>query len=286
MTALPPSDPYAGPPAPPSLAPGDAQAAPAAPAAWTEAGPAVPARPSEARGWVIAAMILFWPLAIPAYLASQRSARALGAGDLPTAERESRSARAFGIAAVAVAVVWTLLSVVVGAAFVATAVRTFEDASGFSLEEALDPEAPAAQGGGPAGDGADLPPGPAGEKTWAELAVGDCFDVPDIPEESFTVPLVPCDEPHVSEVFAVTELPEGEWPGLAQVDEQAFDFCIEQFTAFVGEPYEDSSLFTWPSIPTEESWYYGDRSVACVVEPAQGTVTGTLEGFAAGDNGA
>jgi hypothetical protein len=224
-------------------------------------------------------MILFWPLAIPAYLASQRSARAVGAGDLATAEREGRSARTFGIVAVAVAAVWALLSVVVGAAFVATAVRTFENASGMSLEEALDAEAPAALGGEPAEDG-DLPPGQAGEKTWAELTVGDCFDGPDIPDESFTIPLVPCDEPHVSEVFAVTELPEGEWPGLAEVDEQAFDFCIEQFTTFVGEPYEDSSLFAWPSIPTEESWYYGDRVVACVVEPGQGTVTGTLEGFA------
>jgi hypothetical protein len=229
-------------------------------------------------------MILFWPLAIPAYLASQRSARALGAGDLATAEREGRSARTLGVVAVAVAVVWALLAVVLGAALVATAVRTFEDASGISLEEALDAEVPAALGdAGPAEDGVDLPPGPAGEKTWAELAVGDCFDGPDVPEESFTVPLVSCDEPHVSEVFAVTELPDGEWPGLAKVDEQAFDFCTDQFATFVGEPYEDSSLFAWPSIPTEESWHYGDRVVACVVEPSQGTVTGTLEGFASGD---
>lgn len=258
MTAPPPSHPYAGRTAPHGPVPG----------------------PSPATGWVVAAIVLFWPLAIPAYLASQRSSRALGAGDLATAYREGRTARGLGIAAVAVSVVWTLVVVGLYAALLVAALRTF-DGSVPSFEDKWGSGAWAGAGEG----GVDLPPGPAGEKAWAELTVGDCFDGPDIPDDSSTVPLVACDDEHVSEVYAVADLPDGAWPGQVVVDEQAFDHCLGAFTEFVGEPYASSSLYLWTVTPTEEGWAYGDREIFCVVEPGHGTVSGTLEGFAATSGG-
>lgn len=282
MTAPPPSDPYAGWTAPhdpaPSVAPATHPGPPGQPypqAQWQHAGPPPPPEPSPATGWVIAAIIFFWPLAIPAYLASQRSSRALGAGDLATADREGRAARSFGIAAVAVSVVWTLVVVGLYAALLVTVFRTLDD-SGLPFEDTWSSGAWDEAGQ----DGVDLPPGPAGEKSWAELTVGDCFDGPDIPDDSATVPLVPCDDEHVSEVFAVADLPDGAWPGQAVVDEQAFDRCLDEFTEFVGEPYAESSLYLWTVTPVEEGWAYGDREAFCVVEPGHGTVSGTLEGFA------
>ncbi|WP_421733949.1 CD225/dispanin family protein [Cellulomonas sp.] len=72
-----------------------------------------PARPEPTApvGWVIAAMILFWPTGIPALLASHRAARAYGAADTEVAYRESANARRWGI-----------ISVCVGAALIAASV--------------------------------------------------------------------------------------------------------------------------------------------------------------------
>lgn len=222
---------------------------------------------------MIAAIVLFWPLAIPAYLASQRSARALGAGDVVTAAREGRAARGFGVAAVVAAAVSLVLTVAVWSVLLVNVLgggSWTADAWGLdALEEEL---------------GLDPEPGAGGVETdWLDVQVGDCFDGSSLTEESYGVPVVPCEEEHVSEVFAVTELPDGEWPGTAVVDERSYDYCVEEFTAFVGEPYDESSLYVWPATPTEESWAWGDRTVLCVVEPMQGTVTGTLEGFTTRD---
>jgi len=86
---LPPGPPVAaGPPAPP---PGTATSAPV--------------------GWVIAAMLLFWPTGIPALLASHRAARAFGAADTEVALRETANARR-----------WSLISVIVGAVLIVLSV--------------------------------------------------------------------------------------------------------------------------------------------------------------------
>ena len=73
-------------------------------------------------GWVIAAMILFWPTGIPALLASHRAARAVGAADAVTADREASNARRWGIISVIVGAVLILLSILVSIAWAFLAV--------------------------------------------------------------------------------------------------------------------------------------------------------------------
>ncbi|MEN0130550.1 MAG: CD225/dispanin family protein [Brevundimonas sp.] len=73
-------------------------------------GPATRKYPAPI-GWVIAAIILFWPTAIPALLASHRSARAAGAGDVALAEHEAATAKR-----------WGAISVIVGALLVVASV--------------------------------------------------------------------------------------------------------------------------------------------------------------------
>ncbi|WP_029292184.1 CD225/dispanin family protein [Cellulomonas sp. HZM] len=68
-------------------------------------------------GWVIAAVILFWPTALVALLASHRAARAAGAGDAETAERESATARRWGIVSVCVGAALVVLSLVMSVAW-------------------------------------------------------------------------------------------------------------------------------------------------------------------------
>jgi hypothetical protein len=86
----------------------------------TSAAPAQPYAPPRSTfqsapvGWVIAGMLVFWPTGIPALLASHRAARAFGAADAETAQRESANARRWAIVSVVVGVClvafWILLS--------------------------------------------------------------------------------------------------------------------------------------------------------------------------------
>jgi len=66
--------------------------------------------------------------------------------------------------------------------------------------------------------------------------VGDCFtEVQDVEEEIiFTVPVVPCSEPHSDEVFALVTLPEGDFPGQDAIYDQGEELCIAEFDIFVG----------------------------------------------------
>jgi len=97
-------------------------------------GPAVPRTYPAPIGWVIAAVILFWPTSIPALLASHRSARAAGAGDAATAYREAATARRWGIVSVCVGGALIVLSTIVAvlwALVVAVAVHDHRDDFGW-----------------------------------------------------------------------------------------------------------------------------------------------------------
>ena len=93
--------------------------------------PPAPVAPTASApvGWVIAAMILFWPTGIPALLASHRAARAAGAADAVTADREASNARRWGIISVIVGSVLILLSILVSIAwaFLAVLVASHHD---------------------------------------------------------------------------------------------------------------------------------------------------------------
>lgn len=92
--------------------------------------PPRPAEPSAPVGWVIAAMILFWPTGIPALLASHRAARAFGGADLETGRREAATARRWGIVSVSVGAGLILLSIlasIVWAVLLAVAIDRVDD---------------------------------------------------------------------------------------------------------------------------------------------------------------
>ena len=134
-----PTDPTAvvGPPvvADPPLPPPPPPAYTAPPPPATPAGTPVPAalppgRTSAPVGWVIAAMLLFWPTGIPALLASHRAAHAFGAGAADVALRESANSRRWSIISVivgAVLIVVSVLSAIAWAVVVAVAVHDHRD---------------------------------------------------------------------------------------------------------------------------------------------------------------
>jgi hypothetical protein len=105
-----------------------------------------------------------------------------------------------------------------------------------------------------------------GSEPIDQLDVGDCFDAGDA-AEVYSVPVIDCNELHSSELYATVEVTgfESAYPG----DEVLYDWvnarCEEQFSAYVGEPYEDSRYWIEVYFPTEGGWDEGDRNSLCTV---------------------
>lgn len=122
-----------------------------------------------------------------------------------------------------------------------------------------------------------------GQSTDAELSllrleVGTCLNDVEQPigQDMTDVPLVPCDEPHESEVFAEILLDDDAFPGIDAITAEASTGCLEEFSRFVGVDYQDSTLSFHYYYPTETSWSVGDRSIFCVGFEPGALTTGTL----------
>ena len=102
-----------------------------------------------------------------------------------------------------------------------------------------------------------------------DLRPGDCFD--DVTEggefaqETQTLPMVDCDDPHDNEAYAVYDMDDGPFPSQVAIDDEAIARCVPLFEDYVGSPYETSRLDIWWIFPTEESWNEGDQEVVCVL---------------------
>ncbi len=124
----------------------------------------------------------------------------------------------------------------------------------------------------------------AGNVNVFELRPGDCLD-PD-PELSGTtdeMPVVPCEEPHLQEVFAILEHPDDAYPGAAAVAEWADAACSGALQEELGLGLDDGVFFSY-LLPTFDGWNLdrADREIICVLvfpdrEAAVGSVVeGTL----------
>jgi hypothetical protein len=142
----------------------------------------------------------------------------------------------------------------------------------------------AACGGGPARDesGAVVE---EGDESVFDLNVGDCFNDPEESEGLISdLTLLPCDQPHDNEVFALVNHPAGDgeaFPGDEAMDTFAEEQCLSAFEQYVGLPYEESVFAYVPIKPTAETWADGDREVVCVLYDGQ---LEELEGSVRGSN--
>lgn len=100
------------------------------------------------------------------------------------------------------------------------------------------------------------------------LSTGDCFDTPDgalTGDLVSDVTVVDCERTHDGEVFATFDLKASAYPGDSSVGDSADQRCyaLEDGYAMDGWaiPHDvDVYHFT----PSEDSWEFGDREVACV----------------------
>jgi hypothetical protein len=121
----------------------------------------------------------------------------------------------------------------------------------------------------------------AGNVGARNVQLGDCFQDGDISAEEETevrsLDAVPCDEPHDNEVYAIFDLPDGDYPGDTEVIELAISGCEEEFADFVGLGYGETSLDVTYLYPLEPTWP-DDREIVCAIYDSAGPATGTLAG--------
>ena len=118
----------------------------------------------------------------------------------------------------------------------------------------------------------------AGPWSVFDLRPGDCVgDVSDLKGDTDELPLVPCDEPHTQEVFAVVRHPEDAYPGAGAVATFADRACLTALDVELDLSIDDGVAFSY-LLPTFEGWNKsGDRSVVCVlVFPADPGMTGSF----------
>lgn len=106
-----------------------------------------------------------------------------------------------------------------------------------------------------------------GGTTVATAEVGDCFTQEALESEQISeLPTIACDEPHFYEAYHLFDLPDGDYPGLTEVQSLAGEGCEAAFADYVGTEYAESSLFIQPLHPLEDGWDRADdREVICIL---------------------
>lgn len=97
-----------------------------------------------------------------------------------------------------------------------------------------------------------------------ELKVGQCFDDPESVDVVSDVDIVDCETAHDNEVYALFDMPAGDFPGVSVVQDAAIEGCHDAFEPYVGIDYVSSVLdFSWLA-PTPASWESGDHEIVCI----------------------
>lgn len=114
-----------------------------------------------------------------------------------------------------------------------------------------------------------------------DLEVGQCLNDDIAQDQVSSVPVVECSEPHNGEVYAVPELPDGDFPGEQVINDQVEQLCAGQaFQDYVGLPFQESEIYFRPYVPTAETWADGDREIVCILGNQDGSPlpAGSLRG--------
>ena len=103
----------------------------------------------------------------------------------------------------------------------------------------------------------------AGEVGSLRLKVGDCLGAQAVGEVE-SVPVVPCSEPHHSEIFHSFDLVGDVFPGEEATSKLAQGGCVAEFDAFIGLAFAESVWDITLLHPSEQSWNdVNDRQVRC-----------------------
>jgi hypothetical protein len=113
----------------------------------------------------------------------------------------------------------------------------------------------------------------SGDLSVFDLVPGDCLLLDESLEPANeTLPVVPCEEPHEGEVYALVEIDDIDvYPGERELSDRAELECLAEFSGYVGVDLADSVLFFTYMIPSIRGWQDdADRTVVCIVLSAGG----------------
>lgn len=121
----------------------------------------------------------------------------------------------------------------------------------------------------------------AGTEAVMDIRYGDCLqnlggDSTGVVSDD--IPVVPCTQPHIYEVFGVTNSTATSFD-VGALTAEANTYCDSAFLNFVGIDFNSSTLGVTTLTPTDGSWADGDREITCLLKNANETaVTGSYEG--------
>ncbi|MEU9332467.1 DUF4190 domain-containing protein [Streptomyces sp. NPDC048290] len=104
------------------------------------------------------------------------------------------------------------------------------------------------------------------ESNTLYVETGTCFNTPGGPSGEVTYDLdeVPCEDRHEGEVFATFELPDGDFPGDARIEETADERCYALQSSYAMDSWAlPENVDVYYLVPIRSSWRLGDREVAC-----------------------
>lgn len=127
----------------------------------------------------------------------------------------------------------------------------------------------------------------SGEDDVFTLAVGDCWDNTEAnadAAEVSSVPTVDCEKKHDFEAYSAMNMDDKEYPGLAETEAEADQYCMDKFEGFLGLSYEEAVAYDFTYFyPSDQSWGLGDREILCTIYAIDENgeiekVTGSLKG--------
>ena len=132
--------------------------------------------------------------------------------------------------------------------------------------------------GGDEATGSDAPPASDDEVSYWDLEIGMCLNDANLTGRVTTIPLVDCDQPHDSEVYAIEALADGPYPGDDEVFRLADEVCLDAYEPYVGMDYDISYYYFGYYWPDKNNWGSGDRNVVCVIYDENGQIEGSVRG--------
>lgn len=124
------------------------------------------------------------------------------------------------------------------------------------------------------------PSGGAGTQTATRLVLpGSCFElsqtVASTPANGY-IWVVPCTQPHDSEVFANQAVTASSYPDDATWADMATTYCDPAFSTYVGSDMATSRLTVQYIRPTSQSWDAGNNQLVCFTVDPDGDRTSSV----------
>jgi hypothetical protein len=154
----------------------------------------------------------------------------------------------------------------------------------------ISPQGPGSDGDGTNGQSGSASPAPDATETpqpetsASDLQVGDCYNADFGSDVAVNVVTpVDCAMPHTDEVYWISPTLEGDYPGQEALTASASDLCLNAFEAFIGIPFESSTIAITILYVSPEDWadpakrHIGCSAVDMDANGSELPTTGTLK---------